>query len=79
MDLTNIYTSIEEMDDKTNKCLAYCEIILYLKEIVSSLNFKPTGVSWKDNINNMIIQDSVNEINAKIKELKNFVEFNVKH
>lgn len=79
MDLTPIYTSIEEMDDKVDKCLAYTEMILYLKEVSQSIGFKDTGITWKDNINKMIIQDSINEINSKIKELRNFVEFNVKH
>ena len=33
MDLSNLYSSIEEMEDKVDKCLLYSEIILYLKDV----------------------------------------------
>lgn len=79
MDLSNLYSSIEEMEDKVDKCLLYSEIILYLKDVAASIGFKDTGVQWKDLINKMIVQDTLTEINSKIKELRNFIEFNVKH
>ena len=79
MDFSNLYKSIEEIEDKVDKCLIYTEIILYLKDIRSSIGFKDTGVKWKDDINKMIVNDTIIEIDNKIKELRNFVEFNVKY
>ena len=67
------------MEDKLDKCVLYSEIILYLKDVATSIGFKDTGVQWKDLINKMIVQDTLTEINSKIKELRNFIEFNVKH
>lgn len=79
MDLNSIITNIELMDNKTDKCLAYSEMILYLQALGEAIGFKETGVAWKDAINNMIRQDSIDDINKQIKILRNMIEFNVKH
>ena len=79
MDLHRIVNAIEEMDDTADRCIAYSEVILYLQQLKETVRFVGTGVPWKDDINNMIIDNLQQSINENIIDIRKFIEFNVKH
>lgn len=79
MNLNKLYESIEGIEDVADRCIAYSEVIIYLKGLKEVINFQQQDVQWKEIINQQLLYDIRKELDNKVKEVRNFIEFNVKH
>ena len=79
MDISDIVESIEQQDDKTDKCICYAEIILFLKDVYKSINYNDTGVVWKNRILERLNEESKKVLRELIEDLRKYIEFTVKY
>lgn len=79
MNLNKLYESIEDIKDVTDRCVAYSEVIIYLKGLKECINFQQQDTAWKELINKQLLHDIRRELDKKVDEVKSFIDFNVKH
>lgn len=79
MNLNKLYEHIEGIKDVADRCIVYSEVIIYLKELKRVINFQQQDIPWKESINQQLLYDIRKELDDKIEEVRNFIEFNVKH
>jgi len=77
MNITNIINDIENIDNITDRCISYSEVIIHLQIVKKTYYFQHTGIPWKDDINNKIIATISDTIDTKINELRDMIELNV--
>jgi len=78
MDLNNVINNIENIDNLPDRCIAYAEVILHLRMVRESLIFRRDTPEWKNEINDMLTNDSKADIDKQIEHLKNMIDLNVK-
>jgi len=77
MDLFNIICDIENIDNATDRCIAYSEVIIHFKMLKDSYYFQESRIDWKNEVNVAIIKDFHSIIDTNILELKNMIKINI--
>lgn len=78
MNLANILIEIEENDNATERCISYCEVIIYLKALKVSYYFVEHPTAWKNEINKQVINDMHANIDKQIEEINYLISLSVK-
>lgn len=78
MNLADILIEIEENDNVTERCISYCEVIIYLKALKVSYYFVEHPTAWKNEINRQVVNDMHSNIDKQIEEIKRLIDSSVK-
>ena len=77
MNLTDVIAEIEDMDNLTDRCIAYGEVVGHLNNMKAASVYQPMDKRWKTVINKEISESTHKFIDAGIKRVYEMVELNI--
>lgn len=77
MNLDKIINDVEEIPDITDRCIAYANVISYLKRLRAVYYFNDSEVEFENDINKLLLDKQHCEIDNAINKIKEMITINV--